>query len=79
MAERNILIRSINHPFLIGLKWAFQTKEKLYFVTDYVNGGEMFFHLQREQRFSELRARFYAAEIVSALEYLHVDVDVVYR
>jgi hypothetical protein len=79
MAERNVLIRSINHPFLIGLRWAFQTTEKLYFVTDYVNGGELFFHLQRERRFSELRARFYTAEIVSALEYLHVEVDVVYR
>lgn len=79
MAERNVLIRSVRHPFLIGLRWAFQTKDRLYFVTDYVNGGEMFFHLQRDRRFSELRARFYAAEIVSALEYLHVNVDVVYR
>lgn len=79
MAERNVLIRSASHPFLIGLRWAFQSKEKLYFVTDYVNGGEMFFHLQKERRFSELRARFYAAEIVSAMEYLHIEVDVVYR
>lgn len=44
-----------------------------------MNGGELFFHLQKERKFSELRARFYAAEIVSALEYLHVEVDVVYR
>ena len=79
MTERNVLIRSVRHPFLIGLKWAFQTREKLYFVTDYVNGGELFFHLQRERRFSELRARFYAAEITSALAYLHAEVDVVYR
>lgn len=33
MAERNVLVRSVRHPFLIGLKWAFQTTEKLYFVT----------------------------------------------
>lgn len=79
MTERNVLIRNVNHPFLIGLRWSFQTREKLYFVTDYVNGGELFFHLQRERRFSELRARFYAAEIVSALSYLHLEVDVVYR
>lgn len=79
MAERNVLIRSVRHPFLIGLRWAFQTRDRLYFVTDYVNGGELFFHLQRDRRFSELRARFYAAEIVSALEYLHCTVDVVYR
>jgi hypothetical protein len=79
MTERNVLIRSVKHPFLIGLRWAFQTKEKLYFVTDYVNGGELFFHLQRERRFSELRSRFYAAEIVSALAYLHTEADVIYR
>lgn len=78
MAERNVLIRSVKHPFLIGLKWAFQTSEKLYFVTDYVNGGEIFFHLQKDCRFSELRARFYAAEITSALEYLH-NSDIIYR
>jgi len=53
-------------------------QEKLYFVLDYVNGGELFFHLQRERKFSEQRARFYAAEIASALEYLH-SLDIIYR
>lgn len=48
-------------------------------MTDYVNGGELFFHLQRDVRFSELRSRFYCAEITSALAYLHTEVDVVYR
>jgi len=47
-------------------------------VLDYVNGGELFFHLQKEKRFSEPRARFYAAEIISALEYLH-SLDIIYR
>lgn len=79
MTERNVLIHSVKHPFLVGLNWSFQTPEKLYFVTEYVNGGELFFHLQKEHRFSELRARFYAAEIVSALAYLHTQVDVIYR
>ncbi|KAI3636673.1 hypothetical protein MIR68_005362 [Amoeboaphelidium protococcarum] len=79
MTERNVLIHNCAHPFLIGLRWSFQTQSKLYFVTDYVNGGELFFHLQKEHRFSELRSRFYAAEITSALEYLHTEIDVVYR
>jgi serum/glucocorticoid-regulated kinase 2 len=43
-----------------------------------VNGGELFHHLQREQRFNEERARFYSAELLLALEHLH-ELDVVYR
>ena len=43
-----------------------------------MNGGELFFHLQRERKFSEQRARFYAAEIASALGYLH-GLDIIYR
>ncbi|KAJ2722855.1 Serine/threonine-protein kinase Sgk2 [Coemansia sp. Benny D115] len=78
MSERKVLERTVKHPFLVGLQCAFQTKEKLFFCLDYVNGGELFFHLQRERRFGENRARFYAAEIASALAYLH-GMDVVYR
>ncbi|KAJ1722592.1 Serine/threonine-protein kinase Sgk2 [Coemansia erecta] len=78
MSERKVLERTVEHPFLVGLQCAFQTKEKLFFCLDYVNGGELFFHLQRERRFGENRARFYAAEIASALAYLH-SMDVVYR
>ncbi|KAJ2357217.1 Serine/threonine-protein kinase Sgk2 [Coemansia sp. RSA 2618] len=78
MSERKVLERTVEHPFLVGLQCAFQTKEKLFFCLDYVNGGELFFHLQRERRFSENRARFYAAEITCALEYLH-EMGVVYR
>jgi serine/threonine protein kinase len=78
MAERNVLIKNLEHPFLVGLHYSFQTREKLYFVLDYVNGGELFFHLQRERVFSEPRARFYAAEITTALGYLHSK-GIVYR
>uniref|UniRef100_A0A8D0L3S0 Serum/glucocorticoid regulated kinase 2 n=1 Tax=Sphenodon punctatus TaxID=8508 RepID=A0A8D0L3S0_SPHPU len=66
MAERNVLLKNVKHPFLVGLHYSFQTSEKLYFVLDYVNGGELFFHLQRERCFCEPRARFYAAEVASA-------------
>uniref|UniRef100_A0A8C5CAF1 Serum/glucocorticoid regulated kinase 2 n=1 Tax=Gadus morhua TaxID=8049 RepID=A0A8C5CAF1_GADMO len=78
MAERNVLLKSLTHPFLVGLHYSFQTPEKLYFVLDYVNGGELFFHLQRERCFSEPRARFYAAEVASAIGYLH-SLNIVYR
>ncbi|CAG5131001.1 unnamed protein product [Candidula unifasciata] len=78
MAERNVLLKNVKHPFLVGLHYSFQTSDKLYFVLDYVNGGELFFHLQRERRFPEFRAKFYAAEIASALGYLH-SLNIIYR
>ena len=43
MSERNVLLGNLNHPFLIGLHYSFQTRAKLYFVLDYVNGGTAFF------------------------------------
>jgi tRNA A-37 threonylcarbamoyl transferase component Bud32 len=69
-AEKNILQKLV-HPFLVNLHYSFQTREKLYFIMDYVNGGELFFHLQQEEKFNEERVRFYAAEILLGLEYLH--------
>ncbi|MFT7797502.1 serine/threonine-protein kinase Sgk1 isoform X1 [Arapaima gigas] len=78
MSERNVLLKNVKHPFLVGLHYSFQTTDKLYFVLDYINGGELFYHLQRERCFLEPRARFYAAEIASALGYLH-SLNIVYR
>jgi serine/threonine protein kinase len=78
MAERNVLLANIHHPFLVSLHYSFQTKDKLYFVLDFLNGGELFFHLQKERSFSEPRARFYSAEIASALGYLH-EKKIIYR
>lgn len=75
--ERNVL-GYVNHPFIVGLKMAFQSMNKLFFVLDYCAGGELFFHLSKVGKFSELRAAFYAAEIVLALEYIH-ELDIVYR
>ncbi|XP_061595303.1 RAC-beta serine/threonine-protein kinase-like [Cololabis saira] len=72
------VLQNTRHPFLTTLKYAFQTHDRLCFVMEYANGGELFFHLSRERVFTEDRARFYGAEIVSALEYLHSH-DVVYR
>lgn len=75
--ERNVL-GYVNHPFIVGLKMAFQSKDKLYFVLDYCAGGELFFHLSKIGKFGEYRASFYAAEIVLALAYIH-KMDIVYR
>jgi len=77
LAEKNIL-QQIHHPFLVNLNFSFQTEDKLYFILDYVNGGELFFHLQKEKRFSEERVIFYGAEILLALEHLHSN-GIIYR
>nr|XP_020455703.1 serine/threonine-protein kinase Sgk3 isoform X1 [Monopterus albus]XP_020455704.1 serine/threonine-protein kinase Sgk3 isoform X1 [Monopterus albus] len=78
MAERNVLLKNVKHPFLVGLHYSFQTADKLYFVLDFINGGELFFHLQKERTFPEPRAKFYIAEMASALGYLH-SLNIVYR
>ncbi|KAK7488522.1 hypothetical protein BaRGS_00020307, partial [Batillaria attramentaria] len=78
MSERNVLLKNVKHPFLVGLHYSFQTVDKLYFVLDYVNGGELFFHLQKERFFPEYRAKFYAAEMAHALGYLH-SLNIIYR
>lgn len=41
MSERNVLLKNVKHPFLVGLHFSFQTADKLYFVLDYINGGEV--------------------------------------
>jgi serine/threonine protein kinase len=75
--ERKVL-QIVAHPFIVNLKAAFQTPDKLYLVTDFAGGGELFFWLKRQKRFSESRARLYAAEMVLALDHLHKQ-DIVYR
>eukprot|EP01114_Cavostelium_apophysatum_P001127 TRINITY_DN10968_c0_g1_i1.p1 TRINITY_DN10968_c0_g1~~TRINITY_DN10968_c0_g1_i1.p1 ORF type:complete len:531 (-),score=159.02 TRINITY_DN10968_c0_g1_i1:65-1657(-) len=76
IAEKNIMLN--DNPFLIHLYSSFQTPDKLYFVMDYIPGGDMAFHLEQKGRFSEKEARFFAAEIVLALEHLH-SCGIVYR
>lgn len=77
LAERTVL-GQVNNPFIVPLKFSFQNPEKLYLGLAFINGGELFHHLQREGRFNETRSRFYAAELLCALEELH-RFNVVYR
>lgn len=77
LAERTVLAK-VNNPFIVPLKFSFQSPEKLYLVLAFVNGGELFHHLQREGKFNETRSRFYTAELLCALEHLH-SFNVIYR
>ncbi|KAI1369531.1 kinase-like domain-containing protein [Xylaria arbuscula] len=80
VGERNILVRTATSesPFIVGLKFSFQTQNDLFLVTDYMSGGELFWHLQKEGRFDEKRAKFYIAELILAIQHLHHN-DIVYR
>ncbi|GAB5363513.1 hypothetical protein AAMO2058_000889600 [Amorphochlora amoebiformis] len=75
--ERKVL-QNIEHPFIVSLRYAFQTEQRLYMVLDYFTGGELFFHLKNGGRFDYARGRFYCAELTCALECLH-DNDIIYR
>merc|ERR1712232_567772 len=75
--ERNVL-EAVSHPFIVNLVYAFQTPKKLYFVLEFCPGGELFYHLSRAGRFSESRCRFYASELLLAIEYLH-SLNIIYR
>ncbi|PKA61793.1 Serine/threonine-protein kinase [Apostasia shenzhenica] len=71
-AERDILTK-VDHPFIVQLRYSFQTKYRLYLVLDFVNGGHLFFQLYHHGLFREDLARIYAAEIVSAVSHLHLN------
>jgi serum/glucocorticoid-regulated kinase 2 len=70
LLEKKIL-ESVDHPFLVGLIFCFQTEDRLYFVMPFLRGGELFQHLRRFRIFEEEKVRFYAAQIGLALEHLH--------
>jgi serine/threonine protein kinase len=76
-SEREILCE-IRHPYIVRLRFAFQSPEKLYLVTDYYNSGTLFYHLRKVTKFPEARAKFYACELLSALEHLHLQA-IIYR
>lgn len=75
--ERRMLSR-VRHPFLITLWGTWQDSKNLYMVMDFIQGGELFSLLRKSQRFPNPVAKFYAAEVVLALDYLH-SMNVIYR
>jgi protein kinase A len=75
--ERRMLNR-VRHPFLVTLWGTWQDSRNLYMVMDFVEGGELFSLLRKSQRFPNPVAKFYAAEVTLALEYLHAH-QIIYR
>uniref|UniRef100_A0AAZ3SH48 Protein kinase C n=1 Tax=Oncorhynchus tshawytscha TaxID=74940 RepID=A0AAZ3SH48_ONCTS len=78
LTEKRILALARTHPYLCQLYCCFQTRDRLFFVMEYVNGGDLMFQIQRSRKFDEARSRFYAAEVTSALMFLHRN-GVIYR
>uniref|UniRef100_A0AAY5EQL7 Protein kinase C n=1 Tax=Electrophorus electricus TaxID=8005 RepID=A0AAY5EQL7_ELEEL len=78
MVERRVLSLAWEHPFLTHLYCTFQTKENLFFVMEYLNGGDLMFHIQACNSFDLTRSTFYAAEIICGLQFLHSK-GIVYR
>ena len=73
-----VLLEKLKHPFIVRLNYAFQDSKRLYFLTEFLQGGELFFHLRRNSGYKEKAVRFYMSQILLALEYMH-DNNYIYR
>ena len=76
-SEYNIL-KNIKHPFLVSLQKFFQDKKYIFFLLDYIPGGELFTLMRTEVAFSPINARFYIAQLIEAISYLHSK-KIIYR
>ncbi len=55
--EKNVFEKATNHPFLVGLHSCFQTAARLFFVIEFVTGGDLMYHMQRQRKLPESSAR----------------------
>jgi novel protein kinase C delta type len=78
MLERDVCKLGNINPFLTKLYCTFQNEEFLFFLMEFLNGGDLMFHIVESKKFSEDRARFYSSEILCGLQYLHSE-DIIYR
>ena len=77
-SELKVMQRLQGHPFVVTLRFAFQSSEYVHFALDFCSGGELFYFLSQKSRFTEEEARFYFAEMLLGLEFIH-DKNILYR
>ena len=67
------MLEKMNCPFIVKLYYAFHDKEQIYFVTEFMQGGELFFQLHKNSQLmsQERTVVFYSSEILLAIEYIH--------
>lgn len=65
------MLADLNHPFLVNMRSSFQDRENLYLVMDYLNGGDLRYHIGTKGKFNQAETKFYIANIIIGLEYLH--------
>ena len=75
--EKEILY-NIEHPFIVSMHYVFQNQFRIFFIMDFIEGGELFRHLVNVRRFKEEQARFMIAQVAIALGHLH-EKNIVYR
>jgi len=77
ISECNILKQS-NHPYVLKMHYSFQTPKYLYMILDLCTGGDLAYHLTKREIFDENESKFFIAEVILAIEYLH-SLDIIYR
>ena len=75
--ERDLMVKT-SSPFLVSIKFAFQDNKYLYIVSDFMQGGDLFYHMHEGKNFTEEKAKFYLIEIIFGLECLHKN-NMIYR
>ena len=67
----SLVSTGIDSPFIVGMTYSFHTTDKLCFILDLMNGGDLHYHLGQHGVFNEIEMKFYAAEVVLGLEHMH--------
>ena len=68
--EKQILL-NLNHPFLLNMNYLIENEKRYYFFLDYIEGGNLFKNMEKVKRFPESTVKFYCAQLVLGLAYLH--------
>ena len=77
-SERDLMIE-LTSPFIVNIKFAFQDETKLYIVSEFLQGGDMFYHMHHSTiNFTENTVKFYIIELILAIEFFHEN-NVIYR